>query len=194
MTHILMRLPSALVNASHLQIKHNKRKNISPLKPRGSQSQKRFVSPSRKIMLQWKLIYPHQRQWPLNLIMIKQRRHHNHIWLSMIYWLIFSLCGPLSIYYALQMSRKLRKVLVMALMCPDLYKSCLKSTKIWASCMLAITFDEDDFFLGFEFHNQPLYDIISSLIEFLISKVDPLCLTKKYSQQKLAHGSCILVG
>lgn len=100
--------------------------------------------------------------------------------------------GPLSIYYALQMLRKLRKVLVMALMCPNLYKSYPKSTKICASCMLAITFDEDDFFLGSKFHNQPLYNIIFSLIE--LSKVDSLCLTKKYSQQKPAHGSCILMG
>lgn len=157
-------------------------RKMSPLKPRGSQSQKRSMSPSRKIMLQWKLQSPPQRQWPLNLIMVKQMHHHNHIRLSMIYWLILSVYLVLSIYYALQMSRKLKEALVMALMSPDLYKSCLKSTKICTSCLLAITFDEDDSFRGSEFHNQPLYDIIFSLTEFLISKVDLLCLTKKYSQ------------
>ena len=55
----------------------------------------------------------------------------------------------------------------MALMSPDLYKSCFKSvdvhttetSKFCASCLAAITFGEDDFLLGSKFHNRPLYVI-----------------------------------
>ncbi|CAL8989853.1 unnamed protein product [Prunus brigantina] len=73
--------------------------------------------------------------------------------------------APLSVYDALQMSRELREALVMALMSPDLYKSCFKSadvhttetSKFCASCMAAITFGEDDFLLGSKSHNRPLY-------------------------------------
>ncbi|XP_020410272.1 uncharacterized protein LOC109946528 [Prunus persica] len=73
--------------------------------------------------------------------------------------------APLSVYDALQMSRELREALVMALMNPNLYKSCFKSadvhttetSKFCASCLAAITFGEDDLLLGSRFHNRPLY-------------------------------------
>ncbi|CAB4283071.1 unnamed protein product [Prunus armeniaca] len=38
--------------------------------------------------------------------------------------------APLSVYDTLQMSRELSKALVMALMSPDLYKSCFKSADV----------------------------------------------------------------
>ncbi|CAL9019531.1 unnamed protein product [Prunus brigantina] len=73
--------------------------------------------------------------------------------------------APLSVYDALQMSRELREALVMALMSPDLYKSCFKSadahttetSKFCASCLVANTFGEDDLLLGSKFQNRPFY-------------------------------------
>ncbi|CAL2257471.1 unnamed protein product [Prunus armeniaca] len=73
--------------------------------------------------------------------------------------------APLSVYETLQMSRELREALVMALMSLDLYKSCFKSadvhttetSKFCASCLVAITFGEDDLLLRSKFHNRPLY-------------------------------------
>ncbi|KAI5324113.1 hypothetical protein L3X38_033186 [Prunus dulcis] len=76
-------------------------------------------------------------------------------------------CIPalLSVYDSLQMSRELREALVVALMSPDLYKSCFKSAnvhttetlKFCASYLAMITFGEDDSLPGSKFHNQPLY-------------------------------------
>ncbi|CAL8087438.1 unnamed protein product [Prunus armeniaca] len=73
--------------------------------------------------------------------------------------------APLSVYDALQMSRELREALVMALMSPDLYKSCFKladvhrteTLRFCASCLATIYLCDDDFLLGSKFHNRPLY-------------------------------------
>ncbi|KAI5323156.1 hypothetical protein L3X38_032228 [Prunus dulcis] len=129
--------------------KNQQNEEADSSKAKKKANEKRLRYPSRKRLLQGKFHRPPKKRRTLSLIPVKQRSH------------LKSVPTSLSVYDALQMSRELSKAVVMALISPDLYKSCFKSAdvhtteilKFCASCLAAITFGEDDFLLGFKFSN-----------------------------------------
>ncbi|KAL8161731.1 hypothetical protein V2J09_013220 [Rumex salicifolius] len=86
----------------------------------------------------------------------------------------------LSVYDALQMSNKLIRALIQALMEPNYYKVQFDEVKVnnvsfalpshYASCMACIEFFDKDLQLGEECHNRPLYvsEIQKSIVSFWI--------------------------
>ncbi|KAL8161730.1 LOW QUALITY PROTEIN: hypothetical protein V2J09_013219 [Rumex salicifolius] len=103
---------------------------------------------------------------------------HNAPFKEMIKYDCIRAC--LSVYDALQMSNKLIRALIQALMEPNYYKVQFDEVKVnnvsfalpshYASCMACIEFFDKDLQLGEECHNRPLYvsEIQKSIVSFWI--------------------------
>ncbi|CAL2256599.1 unnamed protein product [Prunus armeniaca] len=163
LTQRLTRLTSAPVEASYLLIKHNKMRKLTPLR---SLTRKRLRSPCQKKTVAGEVSPSSSKAKDPKFDTRKAKESsQSHALKYDILAHLKPIPTPLSVYDALKMSRELREALVMASMSPDSYKSYFKSadahttetSKFCASCMVAITFGEDDFLLGSKSHNRPLY-------------------------------------